>query len=214
MAHGHPWLYAVGIVTAGITAYYMFRLLFITFLGEYRGEAHVHTGGTAATIMSVPVAILVAPTVAIGGALMFGGEASPWAHYFAPLFGAPAVPATPVAPPAISEGLTSLLVLVAVAIGLVIAWMRYATAAAQREAASRLAIETQRMPALLTNLFYFDAAIDLIFVRPAQAARPTLRAACSTRTYSTAQSATSSPVRAGLERSCDRSKPVWSAHTR
>jgi NADH-quinone oxidoreductase subunit L len=170
LAHGHPWLYGVGIVTAGITAYYMFRLLFITFLGEYRGEAHVHTGGTAATIMSVPVAILVAPTVAIGGALMFGGEASPWARYFAPLFGAPAVPATPVAPPAISEGLTSLLVLVAVAIGLLIAWMRYATAAAQREAASRLAVETQRMPALLTNLFYFDAAIDLIFVRPAQAA--------------------------------------------
>ena len=101
---------------------------------------------------------------------MFGGEASPWANYFAPLFGAAAVPSTPVAPPAISEGLTSLLVLVAVAIGLVIAWMRYATAAAQREAASRLAVETERMPALLTNLFYFDAAIDLIFVRPAQAA--------------------------------------------
>ena len=25
-------------MTAGITAYYMFRLLFVTFLGEYRGE--------------------------------------------------------------------------------------------------------------------------------------------------------------------------------
>ncbi len=38
LQHGHPWLYAVGIVTAGITAYYMFRLLFVAFLGEYRGE--------------------------------------------------------------------------------------------------------------------------------------------------------------------------------
>ncbi|MBV8374356.1 MAG: NADH-quinone oxidoreductase subunit L, partial [Candidatus Eremiobacteraeota bacterium] len=38
LEHGHPWLYAVGIVTAGITAYYMFRLLFITFFGEYRGN--------------------------------------------------------------------------------------------------------------------------------------------------------------------------------
>ena len=38
LAHGHPWLYAVGIVTAGITAYYMFRMLFVTFLGDYRGN--------------------------------------------------------------------------------------------------------------------------------------------------------------------------------
>ena len=30
---GHPWLYAVGVITAGITAYYMFRLLFVTFFG-------------------------------------------------------------------------------------------------------------------------------------------------------------------------------------
>ena len=35
---GHPWLYAVGVITAGITAYYMFRLLFLTFFGPYRGD--------------------------------------------------------------------------------------------------------------------------------------------------------------------------------
>ena len=67
LQHGHPWLDAIGIVTAGITAYYMFRLLFVAFLGEYRGEAHVHTGGAGAWIMNAPVAILVVPSVAIGG---------------------------------------------------------------------------------------------------------------------------------------------------
>ena len=36
--------------------------------------------------MNVPVAILIVPTVAIGGALMFGGENSPWARFFAPQF--------------------------------------------------------------------------------------------------------------------------------
>ena len=81
--HGHPWLDAIGVITAGITAYYMFRLLFVAFLGEYRGDAHIHTGGPRAWIMNVPVAILVVPTVAIGGALLFGGDASPWAHFFA-----------------------------------------------------------------------------------------------------------------------------------
>jgi NADH-quinone oxidoreductase subunit L len=68
----------------------------------------------------------------------------------------------------ISEGLTSAIVFVAVLIGFVIAWQRYATRDAQAGAVERLQGETRRMPAVLVNLFYFDAAIDLIFVRPAQ----------------------------------------------
>jgi NADH-quinone oxidoreductase subunit L len=108
---------------------------------------------------------LVVPSVAIGGALMAGGDASPWARYFAPLFGARPASA---GVPAISEGLTSALVLVAVVIGFAIAWQRYATAAARRDAVARLSDESSRMPALLTNRFYFDAVIDFVFVRSAQ----------------------------------------------
>jgi NADH:ubiquinone oxidoreductase subunit 5 (subunit L)/multisubunit Na+/H+ antiporter MnhA subunit len=120
-------------------------------------------------IMNVSVGILVVPSVAIGAALLFGGENSPWARFFAPLFGEQAAPAPLVAPaPAISEGLTSILVLVLVAIGFAIAWQRYATQNAQRDAVARLRNESLRMPALLTNLFYVDVAINAIFVRPAQ----------------------------------------------
>ena len=169
LQHGHPWLYAVGIVTAGITAYYMFRLLFVAFLGQYRGEnGHEAAHGHAPPwIMNLPVAILVVPSVAIGGALMVGGENSPWTRYFAPLFGANAA-ATSAGTPAISETATSAIVFAFVLFGFAIAWMRYATRAAQANAVERLQTETLRMPALLTNLFYFDAAINLIFVRPAQ----------------------------------------------
>ena len=164
LVHGHPWLYAVGVVTAGITAYYMFRLLFVAFLGEYRGDLdadHVHAPGW---IMSLPVGILVIPSVAIGGALMFGGESSPWARFFAPLFGEPAVAGA--AP--ISEGATSAIVFILVVAGFAIAWWRYATQSAQRDAVERLHGESLAMPAILTNLFYFDALIELLFVRPAQ----------------------------------------------
>ncbi|HZY97666.1 MAG TPA: NADH-quinone oxidoreductase subunit L [Candidatus Cybelea sp.] len=170
LQHGHPWLYAVGIVTAGITAYYMFRLLFVAFLGEYRGEVDpdAHHGNAPAWIMNAPVAILVAPSVAIGAALMFGGENAPWARFFAPLFGPQTAPVVAGAAPAISEGLTSTIVFVMVLVGFAIAWQRYATRSAQANAVERLDSESVRMPAVLTNLFYFDAAIDLIFVRPAQ----------------------------------------------
>jgi NADH-quinone oxidoreductase subunit L len=169
LAHGHPWLEAIGIVTAGITAYYMFRLLFVAFLGEYRGTTQVHTGGPKAWIMNVPVAILVVPTVAVGGALLFGGDASPWAHFFAPLYAAQASVATPAlhASP-ISENVTALIVLLVVTVGLVIAYQRYATTAALADAPARLEREAARMPAILTNLFYFDALINALFVRPAQ----------------------------------------------
>ncbi|HEY1654549.1 MAG TPA: NADH-quinone oxidoreductase subunit L [Candidatus Tumulicola sp.] len=182
LAHGHPWLYAVGIVTAGLTAYYMFRLLFVTFLGSYRGDvdpvelgmrgaalppapaagghAHAHA---PAWIMNAPVGILILPTVAIGAALMAGGEGSPWARYFAPQFAAQTLPPAP-----ISEIATSLIVLLAVAAGFAVAWQRYAAKNAQANAVVRLRDESLRMPALLTNLFYFDAVIDLLFVRTSQ----------------------------------------------
>jgi NADH-quinone oxidoreductase subunit L len=42
-AHGHPLLWAVGFLTAGMTAFYMGRALFMTFLGERRDKSiHVH----------------------------------------------------------------------------------------------------------------------------------------------------------------------------
>jgi NADH-quinone oxidoreductase subunit L len=158
LAHGHPWLDAVGIITAGITAYYMLRLLFVAFLGEYRGDAHMHVGGPRAWIMNVPVAILVLPTVAIGGAVLFGGDVSPWAHFFAPLYAAQAHVATTVSgATGSSESFTSILVLIAVA-----------TPVALRDAPTRLQRETATMPAMLTNLFYFDDVINAVFVRVPQ----------------------------------------------
>ena len=35
-------MYWVGTVTAGMTAFYVFRAMFLTFFGEYRGEHHPH----------------------------------------------------------------------------------------------------------------------------------------------------------------------------
>jgi len=37
--HGSTWFWAIGALTAFITSFYMFRLWFMTFFGEYRGAA-------------------------------------------------------------------------------------------------------------------------------------------------------------------------------
>ena len=58
-----PWLptvlWAVGAVTAGLTAFYMFRLVFMTFFGEYRGDHHTweHMKESPKT-MTIPLMIL------------------------------------------------------------------------------------------------------------------------------------------------------------
>ena len=38
---GHEWLYRIALLTAGLTAFYMFRLLFKTFEGECRAPMNV-----------------------------------------------------------------------------------------------------------------------------------------------------------------------------
>jgi NADH-quinone oxidoreductase subunit L len=175
LQHGHPWLYAVGILTAGITAFYMFRLFFVTFLGEYRGDMETaepvvgtshepHAPNHApAWIMSVPVMILGVFSV-IAGYVMIGGENSPWARFFANVF-----KAEPLATPAISELATTAIVLVFVLAGIAIAYMRYASRDALANAPARLQRESVQLPALLTHQYYFDDAIEWLFVRPAQA---------------------------------------------
>ena len=60
-----PILWAVGLVTAGLTAFYMFRALLLTFTGSFRGtdeqREHLHE---SPPVMTVPLAIL-----AVGAAL-------------------------------------------------------------------------------------------------------------------------------------------------
>ncbi|MCC6839834.1 MAG: NADH-quinone oxidoreductase subunit L [Flavobacteriales bacterium] len=69
-----PLAYAVLVFAAMLTALYMFRLLFLTFFGTYRGKAHPHE---SPAIMTVPLVVL-AVLSAIGGALniphVFGGH--------------------------------------------------------------------------------------------------------------------------------------------
>ncbi len=187
LEHGHPWLYAIGIVTAGITAYYMFRMLFLTFFGEYRGEMRPDELGipseeaqaitalrepqdahepaheeehAPAWVMNAPVAVLIIPSI-IAGWLLVGGESSPWHRFFAGQF------QTVTGPTPVSELVTSLLVLLFVLAGVAVAYLRYAAAPALANAPARLQRESLRMPAALTQLLYFDTAIDILFVKPA-----------------------------------------------
>ncbi|GAC1391809.1 MAG: NADH-quinone oxidoreductase subunit L [Vulcanimicrobiaceae bacterium] len=169
LQHGHPYLYAVGVLTAGITAYYMFRMVFLTFFGEYRGEtepAHAETGGRSDShapgwLMQGPVAILIVPTVLAGFLLL--GNVSPWRRFLSLQFAGEGVPA-----PSFPELGSTGLVLVVVLAGIGLAYLNYGARSALADAQQRLARESAQMAPILRNAFYCDAAMEALFVRPAQ----------------------------------------------
>jgi NADH-quinone oxidoreductase subunit L len=61
--HHAPWMFWVGVITAGMTAFYVFRAMFMTFFGQYRGHEHPHE--------SPPV--MIAPLVVLALLSLFGG---------------------------------------------------------------------------------------------------------------------------------------------
>jgi NADH-quinone oxidoreductase subunit L len=69
--------YLLGVITAGLTAFYMFRLYFMTFEGDFRGgeekEKHLHESGFE---MALPLVVL--------GALAFAGGLTGWPHFMVP----------------------------------------------------------------------------------------------------------------------------------
>ena len=71
--HNKP-LFIIGSVTALLTAFYMFRLYFMTFSGEYRGHAHPHETPFSITF---PLVCLAVPSIfigLIGSPLIPGGD--------------------------------------------------------------------------------------------------------------------------------------------
>jgi NADH-quinone oxidoreductase subunit L len=59
----HPWWYWVGVITAAMTAFYVFRALFLAFFGEPRHHHHPHE--------SPPV--MLGPLIVLGALSLVGG---------------------------------------------------------------------------------------------------------------------------------------------
>ncbi len=75
-----PVLYGIALFTALLTAFYMFRLLFITFTGTFRGtddqKHHLHESPASITIPLIVLAVLsiIGGFVGIPEAIMHGGD--------------------------------------------------------------------------------------------------------------------------------------------
>jgi len=151
-------LYAVGLLAAVLTSFYMFRLIWLTFFGKPRfDERHVHVHESPKN-MTVPLMILAFFSLT-GGWLAFpallGGK-DYFTEFLAPVFG----PAE-VAGGEASQSLEHMLSLVAVGaatLGLIVAWRMY-TKGAQRGTSTGLL-------KILYNKYYVDELYQAAVVNP------------------------------------------------
>ena len=86
----NPVLYFIGAFSALLTAFYMFRLYAMTFLGKFRGtheqEHHLHESPSAMTIPLVVLAILATVAGFLGIPEVFAKDAHWLSSFLAPVF--------------------------------------------------------------------------------------------------------------------------------
>lgn len=63
LANRYYLVFALGVVTAGLTALYMTRCVYLTFFGEYRGHTHPHE---SPAVMTTPLVVLATLSVGAG----------------------------------------------------------------------------------------------------------------------------------------------------
>ncbi len=120
--HSYWYFWIVGLIAAFMTAFYMFRLIFMTFHGKPRDEkafAHAHESPRS---MTFPLIVLAVPSALIGLALGLPPEAGHIDTFLEPVFEAAGI--APHAFGAVDLGLMALSVLVGLA-GILLAWQFY-----------------------------------------------------------------------------------------
>ncbi|MFP3940302.1 MAG: NADH-quinone oxidoreductase subunit L [Thermoanaerobaculia bacterium] len=173
---GHWLLWGVGLLTAGLTAGYMFRAVLLTFHGSFRGtEEQRHHLHESPPVMTVPLVVLavgsaVAGFAGIPNALaeLFGGHDWNWLHHvLEPAYAAVGAEGAHHLPVAAELALMALSVAVAVT-GIGIAWKLYGGERGL-EGGRRLAERFPAVHGLLVHKYYVDEIYDAVFVRPLRA---------------------------------------------
>ncbi len=166
-------LWVLGVIGSIMTAYYMFRLLFLTFFGSFRGTSeqqhHLHESPASMTIPLVILAVL-----SVAGGLIGVPEALHGSHqlaaFMSPLFdGARQLNPELLAPTTLSHATEYALMGVSVAAAAIAAIAAYVVYV-KRGAVPAPETETRTgLQKLVYNKYYVDELYDTVFVKPMRA---------------------------------------------
>ena len=154
-------LWIVGVITAGMTAFYMFRLYAMTFLGKFRGtseqEHHLHESPSAMTIPLIVLAILSVVGGFVGVPEVFAKDSHWLSHFLSPVIMKP----TEEGHAALDHGTEYMLMGISVGLALIAiiyAWTKYSKTPETGE--------PQGLGKVLNNKWYVDELYDTIFAKP------------------------------------------------
>src|SRR6202166_2068597 len=183
------WVYwAIGVTTAFITSFYMFRLWFLTFFGDYRGgaathdvthqsadahamhdkhghEGHEHDSPHESPWVMLGPLVVLALLSFVGGWIGIGGR---FEHFLAPVFqsGTAAELAHETAGEAAGAGRETLLMMISVGaavLGLLLAWLLYFR---RPQLPARIANSLGGIYRAVSNKYYVDEIYAALFVKP------------------------------------------------
>jgi NADH-quinone oxidoreductase subunit L len=159
LAAGYAGLWFLGIVTAGLTAFYMFRLLFLTFHGESRvaPDKHVHESPPVMTIPLIVLGVLsvIGGWVQLPNGWLWGGA---FTRFLRPVFGSFHTEAAH----GVLTMAPGLVALLATLIGFVLAYLFYLR---RPELPEKIAAGASAMYRLLVRKYYVDELYNLVFGR-------------------------------------------------
>ncbi|KXP11091.1 NADH-quinone oxidoreductase subunit L [Tsukamurella pulmonis] len=158
LGRGGFWGVVLGgaaILGAGITGFYMTRVMVLTFFGRPRWRAGTHPHESP-RVMTAPMVVLALGSIGAGALLVIGGTLAD--------FLAPAVGSAPEAHHAIPAWAVTLLVLGAVAVGVAVAVRVTRTVPVEAPSAVSALTRAARRD------LYGDALNEAVFQRPGQAA--------------------------------------------
>jgi NADH-quinone oxidoreductase subunit L len=169
--NANVWLWLLGLIGAGFTSFYMFRLIFLTFFGEPRYDehkVHVHESPYNMTVPLILLAILstvggwaAAPHL-VGGTDYFEKFLHPVFSMYAPA-GVEGMPEAVEAPGImLLHALTGWPVLIALA-GLLIAWWFYIKSP---QTPKKLAESLRGPYTLVLHKYYVDELYNAVIVQP------------------------------------------------
>ena len=169
-AAGHPILFGIGLFTAALTAFYMFRMVARVFAGTFRGTAeqehHVHESPASMTGPLVVLAALSAVAGFLGLPEVFGKTANVFDRFLEPIFlplaGRPEELVHP-----LSHSVEWLLIGASIAVAAGAVWLAW-TWYAKRDGRTpeRIAASFPAAYALVADKFRVDELYDLVLVRP------------------------------------------------
>ena len=165
--HGSGALWLVGFLTAGMTAFYMWRLVFLTFWGpsrvDHEAEHHIHE---SPRVMLVPLGVLALLSVVggwIGWPASLGGP-NWFAHWLEPVFRRPAAVAAVAGQEAHHDPTEYVLMVLAIGLAVAGVYVAYQLYVRRPERAEQLQGRFRPVHTVLLNKYYVDELYSAVFV--------------------------------------------------